>query len=535
MILRKPYAFFIKYFKLLHAIIAVLVAFLLYRSFSIYNFFRAYVGDYSSALNEFSPRTFLNMYVFLLVLLVIILIIVLLSVMIYKKKPKALYIYSLLVYVILIVLYFFAYPTLRDISAYVLDVRSSSALRDFFLIVCILQLVSLVWYAIRATGFDIKQFDFGTDLQQLNIDEKDSEEIEVSLEFDQNKIHRNIRFKLREFRYFYGENKMIINTVGIILIVVLAFMIYTNIGIYTAKYNQGTSFSASGVVMNVRGTYLTQTDPLGNKLTDDMIVVVKMDIKKQGSIDKTLNTGLTTLIVDGMSYGQNNDYAKELYDLGTAYAGQSLGEEFQSYILAFLIPKEAADKSMQLKFNDNVSYVKGEMGAKNVYVSLKPTDLTKNGTSHDNLIGDEVVFSDSILEESTFKIKGYEFNNKFKINYKYCYATNKCIDSYEYLTPSATGSYAKTLMRINGYFTIDDNVNNNEIISLESFMNTFATINYKVNESWYSQRINTQSVKPKVGVDNTNYYIEVPLEVANASEINFTFKIRNDTYKYVLK
>ena len=132
-------------------------------------------------------------------------------------------------------------------------------------------------------------------------------------------------------------------------------------------------------------------------------------------------------------------------------------------------------------------------------------------------------------------IKGYEFNNKFKINYKYCYATDKCIDSYEYLTPTATGSYPKTLMRINGYFVIDDNVNSGEITSLQSFLNTFATINYKIGDIWYSNDINTQTVKPKIGVDNTNYYVEVPLDVASASEISLTFKIRNYTYKYVLK
>ena len=535
MILRKPYAFFIKYFKLLHAIIAGLVAFLLYRSFTIYNFFSAYVKDYSSALNEFSPRTFINMYSFVLALVIIIFIIILLSVMIYKKKPKALYVFSILVYVAVLVLFFVVYPSLRDISAYILDIRTSSAYRDLFLIISILQLVCLVWYAIRATGFDIKQFDFGTDLQKLDIDEKDSEEIEVSLEFDQNKVHRQIRHKLREIGYVYKENRFIINTAAIILIIVLGFLIYTNIGIYTASYSQGESFSASGVVMNVKNTYLTQTDPLGNKLTNDMIVVVKMDIRKQGVVDRTLNTGLTTLIVNGISYGQNNDYAKELYDLGTAYAGQNLSDEFQSYILAFLVPKEDINEKMELKFNDNVSYVKGEMGAKNVYVSLKPTNLTKNDGSKDGMIGKEMTFQDSVLGDSTFMIKGYEFNNKFKINYKYCYATDKCIDSYEYLTPTATGSYPKTLMRINGYFVIDDNVNSGEITSLQSFLNTFATINYKIGDIWYSNDINTQTVKPKIGVDNTNYYVEVPLDVASASEISLTFKIRNYTYKYVLK
>ena len=525
MILRKPYAFFIKYFKWLHAIIAVLVALLLYRSFSIYNFFRAYVQDYSSALNEFSPRMLLSMYSFILVLSVIILIIILLSVMIYKKKPKALYIF---------VLYFIVYPYLRDVSAYLLDIRLSSALRDLFLIISVLQLVSLIWYGVRATGFDIKQFDFGSDLQKLDIDEKDSEEIEVSLEFDKNKVNRQVRNKIRQFRYVYGENKLIINTALIIFAIVIAFTIYMNIGVYTASYEQGESFSASGVVMNIRDSYLTQYGPSGNKITDDMLVAIKFDIKKTGSVDKTLNTGLATLRVGGTSYGQNRDYAKEIYDLGTPYTGQSLNNEFQTYILAFLIPYEDADKAMTLKFNDNVSYVKGELGAKNIFVDLKPINLSKNTGIIENKIGEEQNYNDSVLGDSTLLINKYEISDKFRVDYKYCYATDKCIDSYEYLTPTATGNYYKVLMKVDGSFSIDENLNSTEITNFNTFLNTFSTLNYKIGDVWKSQKLYTQNIKPKVGGDS-GMYIEVPYEIKNATEINLTFNIRNLTYKYILK
>ena len=177
MILRKPYAFFIKYFKLLHTIIALLVGFLLYRSFKIYSFFNAYISDYNSAINDFSPRTLINMYSFFAILLITILAIILLSVMIYKKKPKSLYIYSLFVFIFVFILYAVTYPMLRDINAAILDIRVSKGLRDFFLIAMIFQSVGFVLYVVRATGFDIKQFDFGSDLQKLNIDAKDSEEI----------------------------------------------------------------------------------------------------------------------------------------------------------------------------------------------------------------------------------------------------------------------------------------------------------------------------------------------------------------------
>lgn len=535
MILRKPYAFFIKYFKLLHAVIAVLVAFLLYRSFTLYNFFRAYVTDYSSALNELNPRSLLNMYSFLMVLGVIVIVIILLSVMIYKKKPKFLYIYSLIVYIFVIILFGVAFPVLRDISASILDIRFSSALRDFFLIAVIVQAISLVLYIVRATGFDIKQFDFGSDLQKLDIDEKDSEEIEVALEFDKNKVNRQVRYKLRQFKYVYFENKFLINTIGAILLVIIAFVAYFNIGVYTASYNQGSSFSASGVVMNVKDTYLTQRDPLGNLITDDMILIVKMDIKRGSGINKTLNTGLATVRIGDNSYGQNVNYAKELYDLGTPYNGQTLGDEFQSYILAFLIPKEDANEKMVLKFNDDVSYVKGEIGAKNILVTLNPTDLSGTVDGGSKKLGEEESFEDSVLGSSSLKINSYEVNDKFQLSYRYCYGTDKCIDSTEYVTPTATGNYFKTLMKINADFSIDQNVNSSEVSTFTSFLNTFGTINYKVNDSWLSTKISTQTVKPKVAKDNENYYIEVPSEVKNASEINFTFKIRNYTYRYVLK
>ena len=533
MILRKPYAFFIKYFKLFHAVMAVLVAFLLYRSFTLYNFFRAYVTDYSSALNDFSPRSLLTMYSFIMILTVIILTVILLAVMIYKKKPKGLYIYSLIVYILTIILYGFTSPILRDISASILDIRLSSALRDFFMIAMAVQFVSLILFIVRATGFDIKQFDFGSDLQKLDIDEKDSEEIEVALEFDKNKVHRQVRYKLRQLKYVYGENKFLMNTIGIIILIILGFTIYFNIGIYTASYNQGDSFSASGVTLNIRDVYLTNENPLGENINNN-VVVVKFDVKKNYGINEVLNTGLMTLRVGNSSYGQDNNYAKELYDLGIPYTNQELTNEFKTYILTFPINEEDLDKKMILKFNDNVSYVKGELGAKNIMVDLKPITLSNNKEALEVKLGEEINFDDSILESASLKINGYEINDKFKLNYKYCYSTDKCIDSSEYVTPTATGNYLKTLMKIDGEFTIDKNLNDSQITTFNSFFNTFATINYKIDEKLVSKKINTQSIKPKVS-KTSDYFIEVPQEIRNASEIYLNFNIRGYNYKYILK
>ena len=89
-------------------------------------------------------------------------------------------------------------------------------------------------------------------------------------------------------------------------------------------------------------------------------------------------------------------------------------------------------------------------------------------------------------------------------------------------------------MRVNGDFEIDTAANVENITDLYYFLNGFGTINYKVGDTWYSHKINSQLVKPKAGKDNF-YYIEVNRDVKNASEIYLTFDIRDYHYKYVIK
>ena len=45
MILRKPYAFLIKYFRLIHLFISLLIVYLIYKTNNMYNFFKDYITD----------------------------------------------------------------------------------------------------------------------------------------------------------------------------------------------------------------------------------------------------------------------------------------------------------------------------------------------------------------------------------------------------------------------------------------------------------------------------------------------------------
>ena len=104
MILRKPYALFIKYFKIMHVIMAVFAAFVLYHSFSLYSFFRVYSIDYRSATSNFSSDSYLGIHNFIFVFIILFLTIIFLAVSIYKDKPKKIYIYNLLLYIVVFIL-----------------------------------------------------------------------------------------------------------------------------------------------------------------------------------------------------------------------------------------------------------------------------------------------------------------------------------------------------------------------------------------------------------------------------------------------
>ena len=538
MILRKPYAFFIKYFRVINIILAVLMAVLIYQTVIIGKFLTDYIADYNVADNLVISN-YISFYSFLLCLLVVILTIVITSVMFVKNKPKKLYIFTFVVSVVLLILYAFDYNIMRSMQEAVLDIRISKVSRDITYLVIGLQIVSFIITAVRATGFDLKSFEFGKDLQELDIDTKDNEEFEVAVEVDRNKARRTFRNKIRNLNYFYFEHKFLINLGALIFVVIIAFAILINTLTYSSIYGEGRIFSVSGMQFNIEKTYITDTDQIGDGIvdTDDMLVVVKMNVRKLSSnAEQILNTGLVTLKVGNKFYGKTMKYNKFLTDIGTGYVNQKLSDEFVSYILVFEVPSEDIEKSMRLKVNDNVSYIRGEIGVKNNFIRLKPIKLTDVKTKEDSHLGDAVSFSDSVLGETTLKINKFEVANRFKTEYDYCYKKDKCIKSYKYITPSATGNYFKTLLKLDSEFELDENMKLNGIADVYDFLNNFGTIYYKIgNAAMIGEKIDSQKFSLQNNENNNSYYIEVNYDVSQANSIYLEFKVRNLVYKYVLK
>ena len=81
MILRKPYAFLIKHFRLIHLIICLLLLFLINNTNGVLDFFKGYI---SGDITDFVVTDYINIWMYLAIIVVILLVLSMILLM--RKK-----------------------------------------------------------------------------------------------------------------------------------------------------------------------------------------------------------------------------------------------------------------------------------------------------------------------------------------------------------------------------------------------------------------------------------------------------------------
>ena len=98
-ILRKPYAFLIKYFRLIHAVLALLMLFTIYKANTFYKFIIEYIrqSNYLKLYIEPSIHS-VGILIFLIIILIISIFSSIIILMNKKKKPIGFYFISIIFY-----------------------------------------------------------------------------------------------------------------------------------------------------------------------------------------------------------------------------------------------------------------------------------------------------------------------------------------------------------------------------------------------------------------------------------------------------
>ena len=535
MILRKPYAFLIKHFRMIHFVILLLMGYVFYKTISIITFLNSRVSG--KAYSDYSMLA--NKHVnFLLILALILLVggvISILYLLQHKEKPFRFYVITLTQYGLGIILFLVLKSYIGKMSYTALNATTVRLARDITIIYGVSQVPAMIFAFVRAIGFDIKKFDFRRDIADLEISSADDEEFAFDIDIDAQDINTRLRKRLRYLKYYYLENRtvfyMIYAIIGVLFLISL-------VGLFAGKdkvYKEGDTFNIFNIQMTVMDSYKTFYSTTGSKISDkSFFVITKVKMKNVGNQSTTFNTRLLYLsYTDTASSQISPKYAKHFQEFGSIYNDNVIarGEE-RIFIFVFEVPKEYYENKIQFKILTNVDY-KDKKGYNfhYCYVKLNPgEDEEENKVITTKKIGEELSFEGSYLGNTKLLIEDYKINDSFQYNVYQC-QDSKCSEKVYFLNSPTDSSFDLSLMRIKYKISYDRN-KFDSYYNVNDFVAKFANLKYVINGKEYDNRVILKDDSP---YDSNNYsFIEVRSKAKGAEKVFLRFNIRNKIFDYVL-
>lgn len=511
MILRKPYALFIKLFRPMHFIIAVLLTFLSYKFYNIYLFFKGYIktGHFSSVENI--TTYYVNNLVYVAIIFLILLFGLILVLFIYKKKRIISYLLIFFSQIFSLAFAIVVKKQLIALDAATIDVRAAIVLRDISVVLAVINILLMIWMTFRALGFNLKQFEFGKDLKELQIESKDSEEFEFSVDIDKNDIRTRWNRYKRLFKYYLSEYKKVIT----IIIIILAFII--GLVVLTSYLNREIIYKESEVVdldgykykFKTLNSYVFETDYKGNKIDEkSKYIVVKFEMTNKN--EKELLFDLTNAVLIGKkSYANVMTLYDSFRDIGVGYNGQKIKPGVTGeFIMVYPIDKKDNSSTFLLKlFNER----------DNFSVQLNPKKFNTVHKNNEVEFGSDLKIENSVLPNTIIMINNYNTNNKVIFSH----------NGIEYAVIS--NSVDKTNLFINySYYMEDSSIYK---MTGRQFIAAYAKV--LITKNGKTQTLDVVDKTPN-GVDQASV-LSVSNEINDADTICLKFNIRNEEYYYYLK
>lgn len=534
MILRKPYAFLIKHFRLIHTVLSICMIYLLYKSYTIYKFLNDFVSSGSLTIDYNTTDKLFNLYMFLIPWIVIVIIVILLVVMFRKNKPKGFYFINIIIYASTIGIYNYLYNTISYMQVNIIASKDAKLAMDIAFIVTIAQLIGTIISIIRSLGLDLKKFDFGKDLLELDIADEDNEEFEVSVNIDADSIKRKFKKKLRYAKYTYVENRTIINSAIFIIIATIGFIVYLNMSVYNVHYDEGQMFSTTDYALSINKSYITTKDSKGNNIVDKdkALLVLDINVKNYGNTDK-INLAKSEVKLNDEIYYPTTKYSNSLMDLGESYINQNLDLNLERYILTYEIPMEQVNKKIYFRYLNGFNAKSSSLKPTYIRVKLSPINLDSKVTSTNISLNEIVIMNDKTLGNTSVTINNLEVKKEFINDYNFCLTRNDCYKSIEYIKPTLNTNYDKALLKIEGTITLDEKKNTTSLKNLYSIINYFGELEY-IKDGIINKISSFIKVLPKRYQQDNVYYLEINEDVLDADAAYFTIKIRNYEYKFTI-
>lgn len=530
MVLKKPYAFLIKHFKLIHLLLSVPLIYLIIKTGAIASFFRSYVAaNYYTNITNI-PGTYINYFMYLAILVILLLVLAVYFLMKQKKKDTRFYLFLLIYYLLLFVILSVCYSILGAVESASVEAQTVRVYRDVSWILYIPQFFFTGYTLLRGIGFDLKKFNFEEDAKELEITDIDNEEFELVFGKDAYKYKRTFRRFIREFKYYVMENKVTFGILSAIIVVVFGTMFYLNFGVYHKSYRQTQRITHNNLVVRVTSSVLSNLDLGGNVIAPDKYyLAVGLQIKNNGTSSMELDYENFKAEVSGRLFTATLDRTSYFADLGIPYTrGMKIapGEE-NTYVLTYDIEKELIDQDITLKILESLNMDVGSVTPIYKTVNLKYDKVFDNKEVRTVDFGKILEMSGSRVGMVQIQLKNSLVTNSYEYRYQSCSGSN-C----QNLRNKVVSGSKKTLLVLERMFSMDTYSSYYKARKGSgSFTSDFARVRYEIVGE--TKTSNISDVTPKELSDT--WIFSVPEEMKHADKIELLIQLRGSIYVMKIK
>lgn len=530
MIIRKPFAFIVNHFKAIHFALLIPLMYLGYKLYRLMIFFRNFV----SAGFVTSETDIVARYYSLLIPIsaIIIAIVSILILALFKQKNKNYIPYLILsvFYILIFIVSFFLPQLLYNYEITDMAGSTSRIISGISNGLFIAQPVAFLLIVLLGFGLDFTSGEFQNIMDEISLDEEDSEQVEINISADNYKAKRFVRKRFRELKYYVVENKNIFKVIGMILGGIAAIFLVMFIISLNRIVRVDQSFSHSSFAISFNDSLLSSLDYNGNRIMNGKIYLAfKVSVKNNSRDLKSLDTGAFWLEIDGNYYYPVLDRSGKFIDLARPYYGEKIGSGDQKeYVVVYELDESLVRKNYKIRILDSITYKENDIIPKYKEITLTPeySNVVRDEGTYQ--IGQIVSFSGSTLKNSNITVNSSIITKNYVYEYEFCY-NEKCSQSKNSVSPSLNNY----LIVLDASLNLDENASyTKNKLGSNNFYQDFTRIEYKIGDS-ESYTIPVKDITPSVVKDKT--VLEVNSIVNDATSMNLQITIRNKRYNIVLK
>lgn len=520
MVFKKPYAFFIKYFRLINMILVLLLGFLGYKL----NLIRVIMDDiYRGTVTNYSSlsSTYIGFQMYLLIFIIALILSAIFLLLKRKNKPLKDYLFAV-IYIFLIFIYLlFISNVFVTLDETIIEQTSLKLYTDIAFLIIIPLLYFVVKFFLIVIGFSLSKFNFTKDIIELKQEEKDNEEVEVIFDKNAYKYKRGIRKWFRELKYYFLENKFLIILITGIITVVFGITLFSFNIFNSNKVSVGENFNAGFYQYKVVDMYETEYDLNYNIVQDgSKFVIASVNVKNNGNEASSIDFKRIRLIYGDKYVYANNFFNKFFLDLGIPYNNEPVKSgELKNYIFIFKVPNTYKSSKYTLKFYDRLIVENEETVGSYKEINISADNLDKKRGEKNLTLNENTIFNKKNYGNSNLTISNYEVKSS------YIYTDNN-------KTTIVRDKDINNILLILDYkLELDTKYDlTNYFSNSKEFFDKFSSIEYSYNGK--EKIINNVSVLADV---NNKVMLSVPYEIQNATSLLFVINFRDVKISFKLK